>query len=215
MLKVVHSNVVITAEQFNPSIVSQLWLVRKGIVQETDFLAGCVFSSEVANVITPSFQLVVIPSQLQFMPKDTSEKSVALIREKIKAFVEALPETPYSAIGLNFIVHLQRDDITTQDLEKRLFYAPGMALADEFQTGDAHLGAYMSKDMLNGRLRLDVRPVTLQWPKEDEPSNKLQFNFNYHRALSSENPVPQILEQLDSYSAALNYVSFLTDKVMR
>lgn len=61
-------NVVITAEQFDPTIVSQIWLAKTGLVKEDEFAQGCIFADTVAQVRAREFELLVIPDRAQFVP---------------------------------------------------------------------------------------------------------------------------------------------------
>src|SRR3954452_10956137 len=99
------SNVIIAARQFNPTVFSQLWLVRNELLAEEDFGPGYLFSEAVVQMATPQFLMLVVPSQLQFSPTDQVEDQQALIRGKVGRIVERLPHTPYVAVGLNFVWH--------------------------------------------------------------------------------------------------------------
>src|SRR5579862_3971247 len=100
-------NVVIAAHNLNPTISSQLWLVKQKIATEDAFLPGCVFTDPVVNVQAKDFTLLVLPEQFQFAPRVSRELERDLVIEKVGAFVRALPHTPYRAVGLNFLWHVQ------------------------------------------------------------------------------------------------------------
>ena len=60
------ANVVIIARQFNPSIISQHWLIKNNILAEDDFEDGSVFSPVMVNVQSKVCHILVLPDQLQF-----------------------------------------------------------------------------------------------------------------------------------------------------
>src|SRR5262249_55230541 len=71
--ELVGSSVVIVARNFNPSVTSQLWLARNGVVEEGDFLPGCIFTDLLVQVRTRRFSLLFTPEQLQFVPEPGEE----------------------------------------------------------------------------------------------------------------------------------------------
>jgi len=80
---------------------------------------------------------------------------------------------------LNFVWHYHSDDVEASEVSRGLFFDGSKALFQAFDTSDARFGAYLSKDALGTRMKLDVKPirVTLQNKKEVE---LMQFAFNYH-----------------------------------
>ena len=55
--ELIGSSVVVVAQNFNPSVTSQLWLVRNGVVPEGDFLPGCIFTDLLVQVRTRRFKI--------------------------------------------------------------------------------------------------------------------------------------------------------------
>jgi len=198
-LKLVGANVVIVAQQFNPSIISQLWLVRNGLLQEDDFRPGCVFSDMVAQVNASQFRMLVVPDQCQFSPAVPSDQEQALVVDKVGMIARSLPHTPFRAIGLNFLWHLDPADHDVRSVSRDLFFVANSPLYEEFAVQDARFGAYMSKDAFGGRLKLDVKPLTIQHEGRDE--ERIQFAFNFHLDLGNlEDPVGSIEESLHRWN---------------
>lgn len=194
----VASIVVIAARQFNPSILTQLWLVRNGILAEDEFAPGCIFTDDISQVQTNKFHLVAIPQQLQFAPNVSNDAEIQLLSDKLGGIVRALPHTPYTAIGLNFVYHKQPADVSAAS--KRAFFQPGSQLFRVFDTPTSHFGGYMSKDWCNMRLKLDIKPIYIEEGGHKE--NRLQFGFNFHRDLQAEHAVTQIQECLQLWPQA-------------
>jgi hypothetical protein len=188
------ANVVITAHQFNPSILSQVWLIKNRIVAEDEFLAGCMFSDMVTQAVTREFFLAVVPQQLQFIPNQNSiERQADLVTQRVGSLVKALPHTPYEAVGLNFVWQtVLEDEEEVPEFSKELFFVEHSALYEKFKCADAQFGAYMSKDRWGGRLKLDIKPIVLPVSGEQ----RLQFLFNYHRDVGQSDPVSVIGETL-------------------
>jgi len=179
------ANVVIVAQQFNPSIVSQLWLVRHGLVAEEDFQPGSLFMDGLVQACTRRFGLLVTPQQLQLVPLVPEEEQEELIVQTVGTLVRTLPHTPFRALGVNFTWHLVPDDGDVHALTRRLFYIPRRPVFSDFDVPDADFGAYFSKNIFGYRLKLDVKPVIMPQTEESEepPESRLQMLFNYHADL--------------------------------
>lgn len=199
--ELVGSSVVVVAQNFNPSVTSQLWLVRNGVVPEGDFLPGCIFTDLLVQVRTRRFGLLFTPEQFQFVPALGEENSPALVQETIGHIVETLPHTPYRALGLNFTWHVIPEDGDVAALSRRLFFTAGRPLFRDFDAPDASFGAYLSRDLLGFRLKLDVKPVTV--PTATAAAHRLQFLYNFHADLSEgEEAVARLRHHLRRWGEA-------------
>ncbi len=195
----VGSNIIIVAQHFNPSVLSQLWLVRHGLVAEDGFEPNCLFSDGLVQVLTKRFQLTVLPNQLQFILIGEQPDDQRLVEDKIGGIVKTLPHTPFRGVGLNFFWHQAPEVESLGDLTRRLFYRDDIRLFDRFRSEDSHFGAYASKDIFGCRLGVDVKPIKVMELKE----TRLQFAFNYHRELSTnDDPGGTILEMIGRWDEA-------------
>jgi len=178
--ELIATNVVLVARQFNPSVFSQLWLVRNGIVGEEDFGTGCIFSEEVAKIASRQFDLLVLPPQLQFIPKVVADEQGVLVKTVLgEKIVQALQATPYVAVGLNFTWHICPEGQDIGVYSRSLFCMPEKSPFREFDSADARFGTYLSKNVIDCRMKLDVKPITL-------PTGEvLQFAFNFHADVPS------------------------------
>jgi hypothetical protein len=210
--RLVGSNVVIVARYFNPSVFSQLWLVRNGVVEEDGFLGGCLFSDEVVKVETRDFGLLVIPPQLQFQPRVASDREADLVASKVGSMVRTLLHTPYAAVGLNFAWHVWSEGEGLHGLSRSLFLCPSGPFAESFgQAEDALFGGYFSKDTLGCRLRLDVKP--LEVVSDGRATGRLLFSFNYQLDTPQDAPVPAIERQLQRWQQAKTASASLIERV--
>ena len=209
--ELVGANVVVVARQFNPSIFSQLWLIRNDITSEESFTKGCFFSDEVAKIETEQFGLLVIPPQLQFQPRTCSRPDCELI-QKVGAIVELLPHTPYTAVGLNFAWQVWPEHGNLHVFSQSLFRVRSSPFYEAFgETEDTLFGAYVSKDVLNCRLRLDVKPVDV--PINDQVTHRLLFAFNFQIDLSPEEPIAAIQQHLRQWDHAKEEAARIVDLV--
>ncbi len=97
---------VVVAQQFNPSVVTQLWLRDNRVLAAEDFQDGSIFSDYVVQVRSRLFHMLVLQDQLQFVPAVPAEQQQQLVTERLGAIIQLLPHTPYRALGLNFSWHL-------------------------------------------------------------------------------------------------------------
>lgn len=192
---------VITARQFNPSIISQYWLIKNNILAEEEFEAGSIFSPVMVNVQSKECHILVLPEQLQFSPKIYPESEEhALINSKLGKIIKELPHTPFIAAGLNFSWHVYQKDAPTGVLDRTLFFRDDSPLYQAFNTEDARFGSYMSKDVIGCRLKLDIKPVIINL--QGITTERLQFAFNFHLQLTEDNKVDDILYLLSKWNEA-------------
>jgi hypothetical protein len=193
------SAVVVIAQQFNPTVVSQLWLVRHGLIGENDVQEGSIFSDAFVQLASPQFNLLLLPNQLQFVPLESAGTQQALVLAKVGTIVRELPHTPFRGLGLNFNWHLTAPDADMNTLTREMFSVPERPLYQQFATADARFGAYLSKDYAGFRLKLDIKPVVVPLPEAGE--HRLQFAFNFHCDIG-ENGSAQIESQLARWNDA-------------
>jgi hypothetical protein len=202
--RLMEPNAIVVARQFNPSIVSQMWLVNTGIVPDGGFGDEFAFTPVFAQVVTEQFALQIIPERLQFTPKVPVNEQKSLVTEKVGKFVRALPHTPYAAVGLNFSFHLVPDQIDVRDLTRSLFFVPDSPIHKAFDAPDAQFGGYVSRDALGCRFKLDVKPCTLK-PASGGEQQFVALDFNFHRDIApgptAAEDVVKLLERWDEAKA--------------
>jgi hypothetical protein len=200
--ELVGSSVVVVSPNFNPSVTSQLWLVRNGVVPEGEFLSGCIFTDVLVQVRTRRFSLLFTPEQFQFVPTPGEDDTHALMQETIGRVIETLPHTPYRALGLNFTWHLSPEGGDVAALSRRLFFVPERLLFRDFDVPDASFGSYLSRDLLGFRLKVDVKPVAVT-PLGSVPEQRLQLLYNFHADLpEGEQAVARLQDHLHRWGEA-------------
>jgi hypothetical protein len=208
------SNVVIVAQRFNPSVVSQLWLVRHGLLTEADLASGTgyLFTEVIVQVQTGQFALLVTPDQFQLIPKVPEIEQQTLIEDKVGTIVRMLPHTPFRAVGLNFTWYVTPIDGNIAQMSRELFFQRDRPLFHEFAEPDARFGGYLSKDVLDFRLKLDIKPVIV--PLEGRSEERLQLLFNYHAEIpEAEGAVEMIRGLLRRWDEAAELARRMVDIV--
>lgn len=200
------ANVVIAARQFNPSIFTELWLTRHAILGENQRQPGCLFSDEIAKVEASSFALLVLPPQLQFVPRTSLDDEEKLVVEKVGGIVKLLPETPFVALGLNFQWMVWSETTPTPLMARQMFFKADNPLFRHFESDDATFGTYASRDQFGFRMKLDVKPVEISSSQADTETadlttQRLLFAFNFHFELpKTGNPPDLIDDRLQKWS---------------
>jgi len=198
-MEFIAQNVVVTANQFNPSIFTQPWLSRNGVILDDEVLPNAVFQTEFCQVVATHFTLLVLPTALQIHLQTDVADSGVLVRDRVSRVVRVLPQTPYVAIGLNFIWNAASENETIEQLSRRLFFLDHPPF-NHFNVDNAKFGSYMSRNFADSvRLKLDIKPVV---SKEDNQVHRLQFTFNFHRDISGDHPVQDIEELLNLWERA-------------
>jgi hypothetical protein len=203
------ANVVITANTFNMSIFNQLWLERNGIFTENELTSpDNAFVPVFVQVAGQTCHLLVVPERLQVTFKDPEDPEPVL--DKVRNIVGLLPETPYTALGLNAMWFLSMDDgDTIPGFTRRNFAVPGRALFNYFRDdGDSKFGTYVSKSFGDFRLRGDFKPVTVIGT--DEEKVQLSFNFNLDFLPGVDN-VPAIRNALTRWTEAFQETKTIMD----
>ena len=94
------ATIVILARKHNPTIASKEWLAEKEVLQGpfSQFLHHDALSMAEGKHIT----LTLDENRLSLSLRNPTKETIHLVTEAALHYVNALPETPYSAVGLNF-----------------------------------------------------------------------------------------------------------------
>jgi hypothetical protein len=212
------SSAVVVAQQFNPSVTGQNWLIQNGIILREELLAGAAFTDMFAQVPTRDFNLFVVAQNCQFAfpptSDDTQQKQQGLLKERLAKLISLIPHTPYTGVGLNFVWHFFPDNETIETACRRLFFLAGKPPYESFNESDARFGAYMSANWDNYRLGLDVRPVSGVLPTA--PQNEvIQLAFNYHLNLAGRpRPAEDIIGALGQWIDAWQNSKSITASII-
>jgi hypothetical protein len=202
-MELASENVVITANQLNPSIFNHLWLAKNLTVEETDFTAPVLITPAIVQIETKQFSLLVTPDRLQFTPRGGEAQKSQAVKATVGHIVTALPHTPYTSAGINFNWHFSPDRLGMEKLSRVLFLNERCPLAGEFSTPDSLYGAYFSKNFFGFRLKLTILPVLLD--QGNGPIDRISCNFNYHLYIARDGSIQQMNSLLDHWTAGKEY----------
>ena len=202
--------VVILANTFNPSIFNQYWLVSKEFIPEGDIQPASVITPGITQIMTPGFHMLVVPDQLQFnYTGDEKFPFQDSLRKTLKPMMEQLKEVPYRAVGLNYVWFVSEPEKSMPALSREMFCIDGAPLYRAFQAEDARFGSYLSRDFGTFRLKLDVKPVTIQ--ENESKKEFLQFAFNFHADFDPQHGYRQLDESLNKWNECLKEASRIMD----
>lgn len=191
----VNKNVTIVASNFNISVFRESWFEKEGIILPEDIeIEKSAFTPSVVQVSTKKFVLTIVQNQMVFVINDESDEHTLKVISKL---INALPHTPYTAIGVNFVYQILDD---SGSLSRNMFFNEKLNLFNAFNDNSENprFGAYLSKDFCESRLKLDIKPTNV---KEDSMTKlEMRFNFNFHKDLSEKECVSEMLSHLDNWN---------------
>jgi len=180
------ANVAILASNYNPSIVSKEWLYQKGIFTET--VRNFVHTPVFAFVESEDFSLMVDEQRLQLTVKKVTQDNLNTLVDIAERFVDALPETPYKAIGLNYRYTFPRERCNLGTI-----LSPNNAKLSELLSSTYELGATVVFELEKFIVTFTVAPSL---GKEQQ----IRMNFNFHSAPAN---VGEVKERLSWQMRAL------------
>jgi hypothetical protein len=194
--------VVLVANQFNLSIFNQYWLIKNGIIDQKDLKSGYSFTPIFNQIKTEDYLLTITPDRLQLDVFPISEiNRPTLIESKIGKIIEKLPHTPYTGLGLNFIYLITPNVENFSEYLRLLFLNPESPLGKKFNDGKPKYGGYFSKDYLDFRIRLNVKPVV----DKDKEIDKIHFDFNFHLNIKGEADLQYLTEHIKKWDALKDF----------
>ena len=102
IVEFVNSNIVVIANDVNLSIFKPSWLYKHEIVLDNEIIEGCVITPITIQIPTKQYNLSLLQNRIQLSFTETCENETVLIKKVLCKIITVLPETPYTAVGLNF-----------------------------------------------------------------------------------------------------------------
>lgn len=198
---------------FNPLTFDKYFFIKNGIILEDQPLHNQLFLPDFVQLVTPNFNLTINNIQLVLSALNSALESNEIAQILIR-ILEISRDIKIGGSGINFNWYVS-DDKNAKSLpsfSKRLFFNPNNKLQNEiFNEEDATFGFYSSKNLLNTRLKLDVKPVIYKEITQKDEEAAIQFQFNFHKDYKDSDIAKSELKEL-----LLNYDSFRkeTEKIL-
>lgn len=161
------TNIIILAKNHNPSIISKEWLEQKEVVTEKvlNFTHTPVFSL----VETENFNLLVDPDRLQILLKNITPENVVHLPIIGSRYVNHLPETPYRAMGLNYLYEVP---IQPESLKRILVH--NETKFKQIFSEKYHFGEIIFFNFKDFQVKVIIQPILPDHPE------KVTADFNFH-----------------------------------
>lgn len=172
----------ILARNYNPSIVSSEWLLSKGIIAQP--LVNFVHVPMFSMVEGELYQLVLDENRLQLILKQPTPSGLYLLASSAARFVRSLPETPYTAVGLNF-----RFGVPSSSLNLGLLLAPRAGTLRRLFGRGYEVGGRI-------RFKYNVFQVRVDIPVETQTGELTHVGFNFHADVKGSSEALQRIRQL-------------------
>lgn len=205
-------NIVILANNFNPSVINHHWLITNKLLSESDILPNSLFASNGIQLSTEKFNLIVLPDQLQ-LNIINSKDGVEVVNMFLLPLVDKIQGTPFRACGINFNWFISDSDKNIHSLSKEYFYNKNLSFINDFNDDTSKYGVYLSKDFNGSRLKLDIKPISAR--KVDEPltSDYIQLAFNFHKDLHVEKFHQELIDFLAKFNIYFSESENITNKL--
>ncbi len=107
-IEILNFDIVLLAQKFNPSILTKDWLLQKKIFNDEP--KEFVNTNGLSFFEDDKFVLQIDDTNLILRSKSNDEKALEFFKNFIDLLTKALPETPYSAIGMNIFLAIKNDN---------------------------------------------------------------------------------------------------------
>ena len=174
--------VVVVAKYHNPSILNKDFLARHGIVPDSWRSVEAITTLPVSVIkYSNGVQWTVDQDRLTIAEecdRPFQQNEDSMVHDRASLYVETLPHTPYTALGLNYTASIIRKDpekwITQQFLSKA-FHSKELTMQPTFtmNAGDA-------------TLKLNFRVGKVNRGKESHKSVIINCNIHYGGGFSSD-----------------------------
>ena len=175
------ASIVVLARNYNPSIVSREWLQRKGVL--TGPVINFVHSPPLSLVEGEQLSLLLDENRLQVVLKQPTADNLDRLAESVDRFIDALPETPYTAIGLNF-----RFSVRASRLDQSAILTPKKAKLRQLFGSGYQVGSRIT--FAHDRFR-----VTAQIPAEGGTEEVKYISFNFHAGVTDAAEARQMIAE--------------------
>jgi hypothetical protein len=174
------NSILVVVGQFNPLEFDRYFFIKNGFFLDEDISDKSIFSDFQAHLVATNFSLTVNKDRLQLADLSNESKYV-LVDIAIKLLQLLKKPTVINAVGINFHWFLSDNNSSIESISKKVFYSKEIPLFENFfNNDDVAFGTYVSKNVKDSRLKLEVRPIIAINIKNQIEQQLLQWIFNFH-----------------------------------
>lgn len=186
---------------FNTSVFDKYFFIKNNIVNETEILDNSSFNAIGAvQLVTKEFNILITLNQIVItdsIPENDDDK----IYQIINSIVKLGSLTNITALGMNFNWLLNDLSKSFNQLSKDLFYSDNISvLSNHFNNEDSMYGSYASKIVKDSRLKLDIKPSTIQQVIPPNSLSGMIFGFNFHFDIKDRTNTDEVLNYINDYA---------------
>jgi len=199
-VQILTSSIVLIANEVNVSIFKLSWLIGQGIISAEELSDDVVITAVSTQVRTETFELTIVPNRIQLNLQPSEFHSIAGAESILVKLLNVLPHTPVSAIGLNVVYMITCPEGESFTGWTRSSFSPSLKL-DAIPKADegTRFGTYLSWDVLDSRLKLDIKP-TVAVSDEGSKVEFMQAGFNYHIDLPENRAAIAAIEAIEKWN---------------
>lgn len=193
---------IVVVGMFNPLVFDKYFFIKNGLVPEELLSQKQVFLPDFVQVATPDFHLTINTIQMIL----TAPKPEVVNNDIARVLIDILEiakemNVVGSGINFNWFVSDDKDIKSLPAFSKRLFFNSDNKIQNQvFNEEDATFGFYSSKDVLNTRLKLDVKPIIFKQNIQSLEESAVHFQFNFHKDyLQVDKSKFELIELLKQY----------------
>jgi len=178
------TNIVILAKNHNPSIISKEWLKLRGVVEENENFSRFTHTPFLSYLETDNFRFIVDIERLQISLVKISDENIEKLPNITKKYISQLPETPYTALGLNYNYNIE---LQAESLKK--IFHPNKDKFTKLFTEDHQLGGIIMFSHSNFMVKIDIKPIFNE-------AEKIIVNFSFY---CDSKKIEKIKKMIKSY----------------
>lgn len=184
--------------RFEPAKFDKFFFIKASILKEEEISETSVFRPEMVHVHTSDITILILPHQIIITQLKIEGDRV---KEVSSLFVSA-SSLEVSAMGINFTWHVFPTGRFETYTKNYFFNEKNKMFLYFFDTEDSAYGSYVSKDFMNGRLKLDIKPQTIAVATQNAPAMiGLVFAFNFHFVITGKE---QLITTITTYKDLLS-----------
>lgn len=192
------TSIVVIADSHNPTILHPSFLISNNIVNsEDEILDGFICTPPFSHLkLKNEITFVIELSKFQIIDDNIGDCfSHSQIPRMAKKYLDTLKHVNYTAIGINYYsIFLTKN---TDDLMINKFIKKSNWNSDSLHPNLAMIKlAYPSIHATTLNLKLESGNIK----KRSEKFDGIIIEGNFHKDLSSDNPVDQLIDMIDNYS---------------
>ncbi|WMI66713.1 hypothetical protein RBH94_06000 [Aestuariibaculum sp. YM273] len=195
----IESNIVILGD-LKPSFYDKLFFVKNNLISEDSFLDSTIITPSLVRIITNDIAINIETTKIVIVNK--TRKQNDFIKD-ITLKIITQSSFDFEAIGFNYKWFIFLPDIH-EHTKTRFWNSSNTKLNSHFDSDNSAYGYYVSRDFLDARMKLDIKPGVLK--EVDSNNSKLILNLDYNLHFEKE----YIMKSIESYDVYSSKVSEIT-----